>query len=68
VGVVAAEPITDVDTTAADALRDLLSELRQQGVVLAFAEMKGPVKDRLRRYGCTTRSGRTGSTRPWAPR
>jgi high affinity sulfate transporter 1 len=50
--VVAAEPITDVDTTAADTLLDLLlGELRQQEVVLAFAEMKGPVKDRLRRYG-----------------
>jgi high affinity sulfate transporter 1 len=49
--VVAAEPITDVDTTAADTLRDLLSELRQEGVTLAFAELKGPVKDRLQRYG-----------------
>ena len=49
--VVAAEPITDIDTTAADTLRDLLEELRQEGVTLAFAELKGPVKDRLRRYG-----------------
>jgi high affinity sulfate transporter 1 len=49
--VVAAEPITDVDTTAADTLLDLLDELRRQEAVLAFAEMKGPVKDRLRRYG-----------------
>jgi hypothetical protein len=48
--VVAAEPITDVDTTAADVLFDLLGELQRQEVVLAFAEMKGPVKDRLRRY------------------
>lgn len=49
--VVAAEPITDVDTTAADALQQLLEELRQQDVTLAFAELKGPVKDRLGRYG-----------------
>jgi len=49
--VVAAEPITDIDTTAAEALAELLEELRQRGVVLAFAELKGPVKDRLRRYG-----------------
>jgi high affinity sulfate transporter 1 len=49
--VVAAEPITDIDTTAADTLRDLLEELRAEGVILAFAELKGPVKDRLRRYG-----------------
>jgi len=49
--VVAAEPITDIDTTAAATLGELLAELRQQGVTLAFAELKGPVKDRLRRYG-----------------
>jgi high affinity sulfate transporter 1 len=49
--VVAAEPITDVDTTAADTLQQLLEELRQQDVTLAFAEAKGPIKDRLRRYG-----------------
>jgi MFS superfamily sulfate permease-like transporter len=49
--VVAAEPITDVDTSAAAVLGELLAELRQQGVTLAFAELKGPVKDRLRRYG-----------------
>jgi high affinity sulfate transporter 1 len=49
--VVAAEPITDVDTSAAATLGELLAELRQQGVTLAFAELKGPVKDRLRRYG-----------------
>ena len=49
--VVAAEPITDIDTTAADHLRELLDELRAEGVTLAFAEIKGPVKDRLRRYG-----------------
>ena len=39
--VVAAEPITDVDTTAAATLGELLAELRQQGVTLAFAELKG---------------------------
>jgi high affinity sulfate transporter 1 len=48
--VVAAEPITDIDTTAADALHELLEELREQQVTLAFAELKGPVKDRLQRY------------------
>jgi high affinity sulfate transporter 1 len=49
--VVAAEPITDVDTSAADTLHQLLAELRQQGVALAFAELKDPVKDRIKRYG-----------------
>jgi MFS superfamily sulfate permease-like transporter len=55
--VVAAEPITDVDTTAADALLELLGELQHQEVVLAFAEMKGLVKDRLRRYGLYAQVG-----------
>jgi high affinity sulfate transporter 1 len=49
--VVAAEPITDVDSTAAAVLGELLAELQRQGVTLALAEAKGPVKDRLRRYG-----------------
>ena len=48
--VVAAEPITDIDTTAADILHELLEELRERQVTLAFAELKGPVKDRLQRY------------------
>ena len=48
--VVAAEPITDIDTTAADVLNELLEELRERQVTLAFAELKGPVKDRLERY------------------
>jgi MFS superfamily sulfate permease-like transporter len=49
--VVAAEPITDIDTTAADTLHELLEERHNEHVTLAFAELKGPVKDRLRRYG-----------------
>ena len=49
--VVAAEPVTDVDLTAADVLLDLDEDLRREGIDLCFAEMKGPVKDRLKRYG-----------------
>lgn len=49
--VVAAEPVTDIDVSAADRLVALGDELRERGVVLCFAEMKGPVKDRLRAYG-----------------
>jgi len=48
--VVAAEPVTDLDTTAADVLQQLDKELAADGVDLRFAEMKGPVKDKLRRY------------------
>jgi high affinity sulfate transporter 1 len=55
--VVAAEPVTDVDTTAADVLRDLDAELVAEGIDLRFAEMKGPVKDRLRRYALYQRFG-----------
>ncbi|WP_051983823.1 SulP family inorganic anion transporter [Burkholderia pyrrocinia] len=49
--VVAAEPVTDIDVSAADRLVTLREELGEQGIALNFAEMKGPVKDRLRAYG-----------------
>ncbi len=55
--VLAAEPITDIDTTAADALEQLDDELLAQGIQLVFAELKGPVKDRLARYGLGDRFG-----------
>jgi high affinity sulfate transporter 1 len=47
----AAEPITDVDTTGAEVLHRLVDELGDEGIDVAFAGLKGPVKDRLRRYG-----------------
>ena len=50
---VAAEPITDIDTTAADMLEDLDSTLNINGVSLVFAEMKSPVRDRVERYELT---------------
>jgi high affinity sulfate transporter 1 len=53
--VVAAEPVTSVDVTSADMLRELDDELRASGVVLHFAEMKDPVKDKLRRFGLAER-------------
>lgn len=49
--VVAAEPITGVDTTAVDELIELDDHLERHGIALRFAEMKGPVKDRLIRLG-----------------
>ncbi len=55
--VIAAEPITDVDVTAADELVELDDHLRLGGVHLVFAELKGPAKDRLARYGLTERFG-----------
>ena len=49
--IVAAEPVTDVDTTACDMLEDLAAALDRQGVTLVFAEMKGPVKEKARQFG-----------------
>jgi high affinity sulfate transporter 1 len=54
---IAAEPITDVDTTAADVVEGLDDELAARGILLVFAELKGPVKDQLRRYGLGERFG-----------
>ncbi len=54
---IAAEPITDVDSTGAESLFDLVEELRLAGVSVGIAELKGPVKDRLRRYGLYDRIG-----------
>jgi MFS superfamily sulfate permease-like transporter len=51
--VVAAEPITDVDTTAADMLEDLDEELNARGIALVFAEMKDPVRLKIDRYHLT---------------
>ena len=56
--VVAAEPITDVDTTAAEKIEELDKELAAREIELAFAELKDPVKDRLSRYGLHTQIGR----------
>jgi high affinity sulfate transporter 1 len=53
--VVAAEPITSVDTTAMDELIELDDHLERHGIALRFAEMKGPVKDRLIRLGLDER-------------
>jgi len=55
--VVAAEPVTSVDVTAADALGELADALRGAGIELCFAEMKDPVKDKLRRFGLFARFG-----------
>jgi len=53
--VVAAEPVTSVDVTAADMLAELDDELHKAGIQLVFAEMKDPVKDKFKRFGLTTR-------------
>ena len=55
--VVAAEPVTSVDVTAADMLVELDAALYNSGIELCFAEMKDPVKDKLKRFGLFSRLG-----------
>ena len=58
--VVAAEPVTSVDVTAADVVAELDDKLEKAGVELVFAELKDPVKDKLRRFGLYDRFGDDG--------
>ncbi|MGI5472297.1 SulP family inorganic anion transporter [Streptomyces sp. CA-132043] len=51
--VIAAEPVTDVDTTASDILEELDETLNAGGTSLVFAELKDPVRRKIERYGLT---------------
>ena len=53
--ILAAEPITDIDTSAADELVELDQYLQVRGIRLVIAEMKSPVVDTLARFGLTGR-------------
>jgi hypothetical protein len=55
--VVAAEPVTSVDVTAADIVAELDHSLGADGIQFCFAEMKDPVKDKLKRGGPFERFG-----------
>ena len=55
--VVAAEPVTSIDVTSADMLAELEQALRASGIELHFAEMKDPVKDKLKRFELFERFG-----------
>jgi high affinity sulfate transporter 1 len=48
--IVSAEPVTSIDVTSADMLAELLHALNDSAVELRFAEMKDPVKDKLKRF------------------
>jgi high affinity sulfate transporter 1 len=50
---IAAEPMTDVDTTASDVLEELDETLNGRGISLVFAELKDPVRAKIERYGLT---------------
>ncbi|GGU50162.1 transporter [Pseudomonas laurentiana] len=55
--VVAAEPVTSVDVTSADMLAELMGALNEAGIELRIAEMKDPVKDKLKRFGLFAQLG-----------
>jgi high affinity sulfate transporter 1 len=55
--IVAAEPVTSIDVTSADMLDELEQSLRASGIELRFAEMKDPVKDKLKRFEMLERFG-----------
>ncbi|NUT78740.1 sulfate permease [Pseudomonas sp. C1C7] len=55
--VIAAEPITSVDVTSADMLSELDDTLKAAGIELCLAEMKDPVKDKLKRFGLFEKLG-----------
>ena len=55
--VVEAEPVTSVDVTAGDTLAELDAVLHARGIELCFAELKDPVKDKLRKFGLLAQLG-----------
>ncbi|PJG56903.1 sodium-independent anion transporter [Bradyrhizobium forestalis] len=55
--VVAAEPVTSVDVSAGDMLAELDEALHAQSIELCFAELKDPVKDKLKRFGLFSQLG-----------
>ncbi|MGJ4940435.1 SulP family inorganic anion transporter [Bradyrhizobium sp. HKCCYLS1011] len=55
--VVAAEPVTSVDVTACDIVAELDETLHARGIELCFAELKDPVKDKLKRFGLHAQLG-----------
>ena len=61
--IVAAEPVTGVDVTAADIVDELYQILSEAQIELHFAEMKDPVKDKFIRYELFNRLG-TGIFHP----
>ena len=55
--IVTAEPVTSIDVTSADMLAELEQALRESGIEIRFAEMKDPVKDKLKRFELLERFG-----------
>jgi high affinity sulfate transporter 1 len=55
--VVAAEPVTSVDVSAGDTVAELDEALHARGIEFCFAELKDPVKDKLKRFGLFSQLG-----------
>jgi high affinity sulfate transporter 1 len=55
--IITAEPVTSIDVTSADMLAELAHTLTESGIELRFAEMKDPVKDKLKRFELFDRFG-----------
>jgi MFS superfamily sulfate permease-like transporter len=64
--VVAAEPVTSVDVTAADMLAELDETLHAAGIELCFAELKDPSKTNSSVSGCSPVLARLRFSRPLA--
>ncbi len=54
--IITAEPVTDIDTTAADVMRELLLDFSTRGIEVRFAELKGHIRDQLLRYDVLTKT------------
>ena len=55
--VIDAYPINQIDASATHALEDVLEMTEQEGIIVYFAGVKGPVRDVLDRADITTRLG-----------
>jgi len=55
--IITAEPVTDMDVTSGDMLAELAHNLSESGIELRVAELKDPVKDKLRRFELFERFG-----------
>ena len=64
---IAAEPVTDRHDDGG-LLSEVNDALVAAGIELAIAELKGPAKDRLRRYGLFDRIGGTRFNQRWVKR
>ena len=64
--VVAAEPVTGVDVTAGDTVAELDKALHAMGIEFCFAELKDPVKDKLKDSDCSHSLARSTSFRQLA--